>query len=638
MTTEISAADISAAADLVTAVLETQVPTGRFSEGTALRDLAVKSVAAVYAQMQADIATTTSLRSLKTINEDTTLSDLEKADAITAWGSNWFITQNQGSFSRGVLSFRVSKKQDYILTGSQRFQYNRSLAFYPDVVDPTQNIVIPARDVLPEFDTNGTIGSYFFTLSVIAAKAGGTYDVAPSTWLSGGGFSPYQLSTFNTVKFTGGKDKETSQDIIDRSPTAVSVRNLINERSIQSVLLNLGQEISHVEVVGFGDPEMQRDSSRLLLPTSAFPSYHTGGHFDIYVDMPIQEQIFSGQAGAAFARPDGVRATFRDSLVADWTTTNVVVGDVIRVTGGHTSVPRDYPILAVATDELRISKNIQFAEEATGVTYTIYRPLFGPDVQIYPSVGSSTTGVTTASSREPNAVMLPGMPQYQINEVVVLDPDPGDPAINSGDGYVYLINRINTTPVDSAAASEQAYRVVTENVDEAQSMLAVTRIYVPPRFDGKTIRVRFDSLAGFSTVHSYVRGRFDRILAGNGLVRALHPVYLSFSIPYKLKKNSTVTSIDEDATVESLVSFVNNFSRADVLDVSDLATEFRRLQSEVGSVLPFEILYTVLSPDGDVRTGSTTSIVDVVDLVNPAVSDTTVTYLTNAALVSLDKQ
>ena len=458
----------------------------------------------------------------------------------------------------------------------------------------------------------------------------------PAVWLEEGSFSPQVLSVFNSVKFSGGKDKETTQDIIDRAPTAVAVRNLINDRSVQAVLRNLDSEISYINVVGFGDPEMQRDKTSLFDPYGLMPEFHLGGHYDIYLAMPRQEREVLAEVGSAFARPDNIIGTFRSVAVTDWSTTNVAVGDIIRITDGLTQVPRDFPITEVTTAELRVSDYYPFPEEATGVSFYIYRPISGPDYQVYPTTGTATDGETTGSLITPNAVVLPGGPQYIIREVVVLDPDPGDPGINSGDGFVILSFRINSTPVDSVDPSLQTYQVVVRNPESAQSGKVVTYLYVPPRFEGKNLRIRYDTLAGFDTVDTLVRSRFERILAGNPLPRAYHPVYLSFTMPYRLKKNATVSEIDELALRNSLVEFINTFSREDVLDTSDLATHARNFNTEIGAVFPFEIDYTVLGPDGNLYYGKTTDVVDVDELVDLGVTGDTVLYITDLSLLNVE--
>ena len=99
----VGSADVTLAANFLEQFLTDQVPEGDFTQGTALRDLTVKALAAVVAFMRKDASLGLQLRSLVTV-KDAVGSDADAlADAVTAILSNFFVTPKAGRRSRGFV-------------------------------------------------------------------------------------------------------------------------------------------------------------------------------------------------------------------------------------------------------------------------------------------------------------------------------------------------------------------------------------------------------------------------------------------------------------------------------------------------------------------------------------------------------
>ena len=647
MPIEIDAQDVARAEALLEALLTEQVPEGRFTRGSALRDLTVKALAFSFAYQQKENATVKALQSLQTIQQiSTTDPDLDRAvsQATDSILSNWFVRRSAGAFARGVIFIQVSKRQDYVIPPTYRFMYDRTRVFYPDVSDIAQNIVIRSADLLPIVAVDGTIDGYQFSLRVIAARTGVEYNIDPGIWQDAGTFSAYAMRISNLTKFESGKGRESTRELIARAGTAITVRNLINTRSIDATLRDRFGLTGQLLVVGMGDPEMQRDRKLDFLNAT---HVHVGGHFDVYLELPRVQETFEGVIGGKFIRPDGAIHVFRDTQMPDWTTAfltsqntlaQVKPGDVLCITAGLFEAPRDFVIQEVYPHELRIGATRPFTtatdEADTYIEYYIYRPQMGRDFQLLPATGVRKTGQTSRLLSTPGQVVLPGAARYDVLEVAVINPDQGDPRENPSTGFVHFPLRVNEAPGDSE------YCISSPRPELAQSMLAYDVIQVPG-YEGKTLRVTYESLAQLPALHSYTQDRFERVMAGNILVRGYYPVYLAMTIPYRLKPVATQT-VDEMALRAALVNTINTFDPHDIIGVSDLIVATQNFSPQIGAVLPFTIEYTVIVPDGRMLTFETDDEVllqrDAVsrEIGNPlqyGLSERTVRYLTTLSRI-----
>lgn len=643
MAIEITAQDVTTAEEFLATVVSNQVPEGRFTDGTALRDLCIKALAVVAAQLRAENKSVQSLQSLLRVRElATTSTDPAVDDAADALLSNWFITRGTGTYTRGPISIFVSRRQDYLIPRTTRFFYDRTLAFYPD---STTDLVIPAADVQPVVDAGGAVVAYVFTLRVVAAQTGAAYNVFPGTWAGTGGFSPFVVKVTSATRFEGGGDRQNTVDMIDAAQTGIAVRNLINDRSIQATLTQKFSGLTRLTNIGMGDPEMQRD----YLPTIVnAPRIHIGGHFDAYLELAVSNTTFEGVLGGVYTRPDGVTNVFVDSGVT-WTSTLVQPGDVIRVTEGFVATPRDFVIQDVRANELYVSDRHPFPEATTGLTYYIYRPLFGASVQIYPTTSVSTTGVSASTVQNANTLVLPAEPHYDILDVAVVNPDPGDTYINDPDGYVHFTSRINTTPALPASTSTSLpFQIVGRSPADGQSARAFDELVLPPGYNGKRVRITYQTLAGFSAVDQFTRDRFERVLAGNVQTKGYHPVYLTLRVPYALSPLATGV-VNELSLRQNLVAFINSFDPRDIIDVSDITSYVKNFSANIGTVYSFQITYDLLAPNGNVYSFVTDDVVamdpaketsgsgiSLNDLLELTVSDRTVRYLTRLDRVQVE--
>lgn len=647
----VDAADVTTAVNFLEQYLTDKVPEGDFTDGTALRDLAVNAIAYVVAFLRADAAQIRQMQSLITV-QDATSGDAEALqDAVTGILSNFFVKPKGGTKARGFAIGHATQQADVFISTSIQFTYSAGIVF---VVDSEDTLFIPSTELVPIVDSDGSILDYEFQIPLVAVATGETYNVAPGLFSAFDRFNPYVTHIENTTTYSGGKGPETVDEILERAPTAVSVRNLINDRSIEATLEDTFDGIESILVVGMGEPEMQRDIVPTIAPNLKF---HVGGAVDIYLRTALVEASFTGAVGSLFARPDGVATIFRDGAVSF---AAVQLGDIIRVTAGLETVPAEFLVVEISGSDLIVSETSPFpvaTDEAlppTTVNYTIGRvgPVYN---DVIADIGGQpyTSGTTSRQSATPGRITLPGGPVMDILDVAILNPPPVESAFKSTlDGFEHFPNHVNATPSNAATPTAGLqFQTVTHNALYAQSTAQWLEVIVgtdvnPTRFDGLQLRVRYRTLASFDVIDAFVRGPRERVSAAYQLPRGHHPVSVGMSINYRLKTTAT-TLLDNTAIAQTVVDYINSFDAAtQSIDVSNILRLVLDTYTDIANILPLApggplltITYDLRAPTGDVLSYATTDVVEVdavkqvagpvLDLAVLGVSDRTLRYIAN---------
>lgn len=647
----IDAADVAAAADFLEQFLTDEVPEGDFTRGTALRDLTVQALAAVVAFLRADATQIRQMQSLISVKAATGGDAEALADAVTGILSNFFVTPKGGGKARGFAIGHAAQQVDVFISTSVRFTYSQGIVF---VVDSTDTLFIPAAELIPIIDANGDVLDYEFRVPLVAVATGETYNVEPALFTSFDRFNPYVTHVESTSKFSGGAGPETVDAILARAPNAVSVRNLINNRSIAATLDDNFDDIETILVVGMGDPEMQRDVVPTIAPNLRF---HVGGAVDIYLRTPLVETSFTGAVGGLFARPDGIVGIFRDGSVS---LAAVQLGDIIRVTAGLPVVPAEFLVVEIDGADLIVSETSPFplatdeASPPTTVSYTIGR--IGPTYNdvIFDTGGVPyVTGVTSRRTSTTGRITLPGGPVMDILDVAILNPPAPENTFKSTlDGFEHFPNHVNTTPSQAATPTTGLqFQTIVHNPLLAQSAAQWMEVVVgtdgnPTRFDGLQLRVRYRTITSFDAIDSFVRGTRERVSAAYQLPRGHHPAVVGMRISYRLKASAT-TTLDDTKIAQTVVDYVNTFDAADQsIDTSTVIQLVKDKFPDIANIVPLTpggplltITYDLRAPTGDVLSYTTTDVVEItptkqtagpsLDLSTLGVSDRTIRYVAN---------
>jgi len=633
----ISSKDLSDAENFLVEFQTEMVPEANLERGGAVRDLLIKGFAYLYAYLRGEIDRVEARQSLLKVQDGLTDDD-DISDAVDELLSNWFLSRKKGANASMSARLHFTEKQSHVIPSSAVFWRTNSIRFVLDT--PDANYVIPELQLFPTFDTSGTLQDYIVEVPLVAVNAGAGYNVDPGRFVQvdvPGGL-PYFSYAENTEKAEGGTNIESTTGMIERAETAISVRNLINNRSCDVTLQEQFPAITETLTVGMGEPEQIRDRRAEI---AKHIQLNTGGCYDTYISLPLAVVEENHTVGGYFVRPDNTAVVFRDpELTCDqgrtFTSLGVQAGHILHLRSGFAGLPRGFQIHSVSDHELEVSASTPFPlasdEEMTNaVAYSIgwLSPGYSEielTAGVYsrtavPSVIAATASVPYGTSRRiqaPGTVILSGRPVQNVLWVELTDP----PATLSGlidpstETIIFYLRK-NTPPVATTSPPDLQYQVVVSNMEKAQSMAAINKIYLgqittPPRsdFDGYNLRVVYSTLNGFSAVDTYANNRNNRIAAANQLIKARNPVLITVNIPYRLKQTAAGT-LDHDAAARGVAEHINTFDPNDDLDVSDISAFVRNTYPDVGAVFPLTAYYHLDAPDGQQIEFSTEDVISI---------------------------
>ena len=602
--------DIDYASTFLQTYLTEKVPDADFSEGSAVYDFAVRAISSVYAYVTAErmaMKARMTLAGLAALDPKTNDDIDESVDALL---SNWFITRKSGTQASITATLHFSHAADCTILPTTRFFRTASNAY---ILPQNASLTLFGSNMLPNLDSSSNIIDYTTNVSLVAQTTGAGYNYAPGKFTQVDVFSPYFTYANNVSEGYDGNDIETTAALEARAPTAITVRNLINARSINTVLLEKFSGLNNVVTIGYGDPEMLRDYST---ESTTGLKMHVGGYTDIFVSLPRTEVTENLTIGNAFARPDNLIIVLRDTTKnfgSGVSGLNVQQGHILNITAGLLNTPLQYIINSVSADgtSLEVNARLPFPaatdEAGTYINYSIGQ--FAPSFNSI--LTTQTTGQTSRKVQTNNQVTLTGQPVYAVKSVSVVN----------GSAITSLTTRVNGT------LTTGQYSLSVAIPGNSQSSLAVTYVNVPPGNNSFTLRITYETLLGFSNVTSYVSDPFERVNNANQLVRALHPVYIGASFICKQASGKPV--IDTTAVSAAAVAYINAFDFTKPFDVTGLTASIRS-NSSIASLTNFQLTYKLLGPDGQVYLFATGDIVTIA----PNVSNYPLTPSNNAMLTN----
>ena len=460
----ITQADLEAAEEFLVEYLTEKVPEASFERGSAMRDLVINAFTYIFAYLKAEVEYSRIRQSLARLGELEDTDDVSQAaDEIL---SNWFISRRGGQRARLTARLHFLEQRVYTLSLATKFWRTTNTVFYLDAV--TDPYVITDDQLYPVYDVTGELVDYIVDVPLIAGRTGEGYNLAPGTFIrvdSPDGI-PYFAYAEHLSASTGGGDVESTPELIERAQTAITVRNLINNRSCDTVLQEAFPEITETLTIGMGEAEMIRDRRTEI---ASHISLHTGGCYDTYLELPLITTEESGLIGGYFQRMDDGIAIFRDPLLTygDGTpgsgipftdpSINLVTGDVINILDGIIGAPRAFQLIRVSDHELEISTATPFSEasDETGNTVTYSAGAIGPgfDDKIATRIAQASTDVnytdvpvgTSRHMQSPGVILLTtGQPVQDIEWVEITDPPASmSNLIDPTTGTIIFHNRVN---------------------------------------------------------------------------------------------------------------------------------------------------------------------------------------------------
>jgi hypothetical protein len=559
------------------------------TRGTSLRDLLVTGMSLVAAYFRSEADNVKALQSIRTAEG---LADsVDRDEAVDNLLSNLFISRKSGRESRGVISITFTQPTSITISPEDKFSKG-GLAYKSD---STSVLTYTSDDMTAVYDANGDVSYYMVSFNAISEGTGVEYDAEPGLFSGTTLNNPFISQVENFYRFIGGRSTETTDELLERAPSALTVRDLVTDRAIKTVLLDTFASLDKVTVIGYGDAEMHRDR----VTTLGTPlNFHLGGHIDIYVSSGISEaKTVTVEVGGAAIDPRLEVTVFRDDVLTGVSTFDVLgvqEGMILNIYNNSVEEPSLYIISEVFPTHLRVSGNSPFPEERSSVVYSIGSiPAGYVDV-----VPQTTTGLFTRTFSEPGRSVLPNEPIYLIRDISVdINDLPGGTFANSVidvDNRVRFINRLNInkdTPLIagtvpwSSDINDLEYSVLCTNPASAPSEQQIAYLDIPTLPDGVPIRVIYDTLSEYDTISSYVNASDSRNVCANTLVKGYHVAYAEGLFLYTTRSTATEV-IDGAALQQSITDYINDFPSGELLNVSDIITHVQSTFTDVGSLIP----------------------------------------------------
>jgi hypothetical protein len=380
--------------------LETEIENIDVSTYSALRDLVIRAFIAMAEPLQREVEGVKITQSLNNFASMT-------RDELNALLGNYFTSLQEGFKAQGLLRMYFTNPQSVTVTPVTQFSTGTGLNFFPSVVQQVTSIQM-------SFQQEGEL--YFFDILVEAENPGEDYNIDVDQITSVVGISGATRVT-NRSRFASGLDEETKEEAVGRTQNSITIRNLITSRGVAFVIPENFPAIEILQIIGYGDVEMDRDivsgSPLGITDVSGIPGglrgdedpdlvpgqhIHIGGKTDIYVyqaapdeeDIDIENltdkgfQIAAGVHG--FTDTGGPWAVFKDNH--GWFLSKGVVGGDFLLLDGE-----EHEVAPGGVTDTEITLLTTTAGGQFGKTYEVVRRVDGfVTIPLYDLVALTAAG------------------------------------------------------------------------------------------------------------------------------------------------------------------------------------------------------------------------------------------------------
>jgi hypothetical protein len=212
------------------------------TDGDAVSDLLMKPALLLWDPIIREIQR---VKNMLSFRDPATLT-LDEAEAL---GANLFSERDRGNVARGVVRIYFGQAQNASVSPANFVTSRSGLHYFPD---GNQSIR------LEEMLLNGEGELYYFDINVVAERAGDEYNIGPNEIVTIANF-PAAIRVVNKNRFRFGLPEEDAVAFASRIRNDLSERSLVTLRGINAKLNRAFPEVTRLAVVGFNDPEMQRD-------------------------------------------------------------------------------------------------------------------------------------------------------------------------------------------------------------------------------------------------------------------------------------------------------------------------------------------------------------------------------------------
>jgi len=222
--------------------LAQEYPTLQTGEGSAIIDAVIKPMQVLLEPFVREIRAIRRNQSL--IDPD--ILNKDEADAIV---SNLFVSRNTGEYAR--IRVRIYFENP---TGTNVGSTNVAFTVQGKRFLPLGAQSITAEQML--FNQDGEL--FYFDVDYVAEGQGSGYNVAAGQVIGVASLNASTSAT-NLRKAEGGRDEETTFDLISRAEQSIGERSLTTVPGIIAKLFDTFTSLRILQVIGFNDEEMTRD-------------------------------------------------------------------------------------------------------------------------------------------------------------------------------------------------------------------------------------------------------------------------------------------------------------------------------------------------------------------------------------------
>jgi hypothetical protein len=261
---------VDQAKTFVKGMLNDEYPNLDLTSGRVLCDLLLEPGAIVNAYNQINIDRVRRETSLYEINQDPTIASTLAVDRIL---SNFNVTRKSGTKATGYITIFINTSNTFTISQNTNFTINNlSYITTGPYVATTSTLTSTAqRPIIQRTSTTWSV-----TIPVTAAEVGSSYAAKTGSVVQWVAPPTNYISAVVESDFTGGEDEETNADLINRLDLGVTAAVMGGRRNLESLITTAYPQVLKTSIIGFGDPEMQRDRHNIF-------SMSTGGKGDIYL-------------------------------------------------------------------------------------------------------------------------------------------------------------------------------------------------------------------------------------------------------------------------------------------------------------------------------------------------------------------
>jgi len=330
------ATDIEA---FIRARLRSEFPNLSVGAGEPIDDYVIKPLRVILAPYRRVI---NQIKQQQSFNNAELMSD-EEADNL---GANFFTERSQGGFSVGIARLYFSSPQVVTVTPNNPVFTSAGTQFFP----------VQTQSIRPDnmiFNTEGNL--YYFDIVVRSENTGDDTNIDAGELVGIEGITNVVKVT-NKAKFAGGGTTEDTETYLARLEESLTEKSLVTARGILARLFDVFDSIKSVSVIGYGDPEMNRD----IVSGSGQPVVYA------YLTAAVQSGAQDTLELTTINDGDSDHSTFFDAGVA--------VGDTVSFNDTSTPAIHTATVTEVVSGTvLKMSPNLP-VQASPVAQYTLAKP------------------------------------------------------------------------------------------------------------------------------------------------------------------------------------------------------------------------------------------------------------------------